>query len=98
MEAGAEPLPPTEEFDSDSKKIMLFRAALILYHVDSSDDVQMAIEELVMANYSLEDVDSPCRMTLLWAMEAGPTSFLQLMISLLQWMEIHSLTSSTNRL
>jgi hypothetical protein len=44
MKASTEPLP-LEVFNDTSKKYM-YRAALVLYHVVSDDQVRKAIEEL----------------------------------------------------
>ena len=69
MKASAEPMP-LEKYDDPSQHSM-YQAALVLYHIDTDDDVRMAIEELEGAAYHISDVDSPHVLTLHSAMQAA---------------------------
>jgi hypothetical protein len=69
MKASAEPVP-LEKYDDPSQHSM-YKAALVLYHIDTDNDVRMALEELEGAAYHISDVDSPCVLTLHSAMQAA---------------------------
>jgi hypothetical protein len=67
MKASTEPLP-LEVFNDTSKKYM-YRAALVLYHVVSDDQIRKAIEELEKEIYSVENLGIHACETLLCAMQ-----------------------------
>jgi hypothetical protein len=69
MKASAEPMP-LEKYDDPSQHSM-YQAASVLYHIDTDNDVRMAIEELEGAAYQISDVDSPHVLTLRSAMQAA---------------------------
>jgi hypothetical protein len=69
MKASAEPVP-LEKYDDPSQHSM-YKAALVLYHIDTDNDVRMALEELEGAAYHISDVDSPCVLTLHSVMQAA---------------------------
>lgn len=57
LEASIEPMPPRGNSDNDNKRQLMYKGAVVLYHLDLGWHVVSCLEELEKVNYELEDLD-----------------------------------------